>query len=210
MILKAVKTKSPPALKQGGNEAANRREEPSQGGLNWSARRVGMPWRTPRDDGYSDEWYSPVDLVSRLGLFDLDPCAARESDVNLARENYRLPSDGLLLPWVGRVWLNPPYSSIKKWIPKMVAHGDGVAFLNAWTQRDWFQFALEHSSAVLFTRPTIHCARPIGPKSGSPQGNALLAFGDTNAKALMCSGITGTLFIGRVFRLKHKSRRREL
>jgi len=48
-------------------------------------------WRTSKDQGYSDEWYTPMELVESLGRFDVDPCAARLSGVNLAKRNIRLP-----------------------------------------------------------------------------------------------------------------------
>ena len=56
-------------------------------------------------------WLTPTPVVQALGEFDLDPCGAPDHD--LARRTYLLEhgEDGLVLPWEGRVWLNPPYGA---------------------------------------------------------------------------------------------------
>jgi hypothetical protein len=66
-----------------------------------------------RREPYDDEWYTPPDLVKSLGSFDLDPCAGpmRHAKRNLRRK-------GLSAAWRGRVWLNPPYSTVHLWQPQ--------------------------------------------------------------------------------------------
>lgn len=47
------------------------------------------------------------------------------------RKMFHYPEqDGLLLPWEGRVWLNPPFSILLKFCEKFVEHGDGIIILN--------------------------------------------------------------------------------
>jgi len=80
-------------------------------------------------EGATDEWLTPPELVTRLGVFDLDPCAAPEPKAFVhALENWNLSDkDGLQEPWFGRVWLNPPYGrDTQKWITKLVDHGNGM------------------------------------------------------------------------------------
>ena len=48
--------------------------------------------------------------------FDLDPAATQES--SCAEKFYTREQDGLMLPWSGRVWVNPPYSDIRPWVVK--------------------------------------------------------------------------------------------
>lgn len=68
----------------------------------------------------TDEWYTPIDFYQELDNefhFDLDPCS---TDDNHKCENYYTISDnGLNHSWAGhRVFCNPPYSEIDKWVEK--------------------------------------------------------------------------------------------
>lgn len=65
------------------------------------------------DRGTTPEMFGP--LNDRFG-FTLDVAA---SDANTKCEDYyTLADDGLLQPWNGRVWCNPPYSNIEPWLIK--------------------------------------------------------------------------------------------
>ena len=68
----------------------------------------------------SDEYPTPIDLFNELNnefKFDLDPCATEE---NHKCDDYFTKSvDGLTQSWTGkRVFCNPPYSNIAKWVEK--------------------------------------------------------------------------------------------
>lgn len=78
----------------------------------------------------SDEWYTPREIVGALGEFDLDPCAPSRQFYT-AKECYTKADDGLIKPWFGRVWCNPPYSRklIAPFIRKMAEHGNGIALI---------------------------------------------------------------------------------
>ena len=65
-------------------------------------------------------WETPQDLFDKLNAefhFDLDVCALPE---NAKCEKYYTPEDdGLLQPWNGVCWCNPPYGrTIGKWVQK--------------------------------------------------------------------------------------------
>src|SRR2546423_1714623 len=79
----------------------------------------------------SVEWYTPPWLFGALGLtFDLDPCSPVEGPVTPAKRHLTRLDDGLVAPWEGRVWLNPPYGAeLPKWIGRLADHGDGVALV---------------------------------------------------------------------------------
>lgn len=74
-----------------------------------------------REDNQKDHWLTPPELLTALGGFDLDPCAYHSQPWKTAKTQYALPEhDGLLMPWEGRVWCNPPYGKeTKKWIERM-------------------------------------------------------------------------------------------
>lgn len=68
----------------------------------------------------SDEWSTPqmfFDEVNKEFGFDLDVCATAEN--HKCDKYYTLKENGLEKNWGGyRVWCNPPYSQIDKWVAK--------------------------------------------------------------------------------------------
>lgn len=71
----------------------------------------------------SDKWCSPPEVTDPVAEFfdgpvDIDPCSNERSLV-LARTTYT--SGGLVLPWVGTAYENPPYSQGGPWVAKGLA-----------------------------------------------------------------------------------------
>jgi hypothetical protein len=70
-----------------------------------------------------DEWLTPPEIIKSLGEFDLDPCSPLIRPWDTARKHYTVIDNGLLMPWEGRVWLNPPYGNkIGEWLQKAALH----------------------------------------------------------------------------------------
>jgi phage N-6-adenine-methyltransferase len=72
-----------------------------------------------------DDWSTPRDLLSYLehrylgyGKFDLDPCCTEKT--KCARDWFGQSEDGLSRQWYGNVFLNPPYSHLRKWLEKAI------------------------------------------------------------------------------------------
>lgn len=62
------------------------------------------------------------------------------------------PFTGLLMPWDGRIWLNPPYHrrTISAWLGRMAAHGRGTALIFARTDTAAFHaFVWQACTALL-------------------------------------------------------------
>jgi site-specific DNA-methyltransferase (adenine-specific) len=86
----------------------------------------------------NDNWRTPPEVVKVVrhalgGVIDLDPCGNRHSLVG-ADKQYLLSKgqDGLRLPWKGRIFINPPFSSSGLWVAKAVqefALGDGLELI---------------------------------------------------------------------------------
>ena len=74
---------------------------------------------TPNDS----EWYTPkyiLDMVCGVFPIDLDPCSNEQKTVG-AKIHYTKEDNGLLLPWCGNVFINPPYGrEIGKWVDKFL------------------------------------------------------------------------------------------
>jgi|SRR5216684_237849 len=104
----------------------------------------------------SDEWSSPQWLVEQcaaeFGPFDLDPAASDGSAQ--APVFFTVYDDGLGRPWKGRVWMNPPYSEVGKWMAKAaaeVAIGNAdlvVCLVPARVDARWYRAAAAVASVV--------------------------------------------------------------
>lgn len=151
----------------------------------------------------NDEWLTPRSLVRALGSFDLDPCAPVTRPWKTAKRHYTIYDNGLIQPWHGRVWLNPPYGSqTKLWLRKLRRHGDGIALIFVRTDSAWFFRQVWNSAyAVLFLRGRLqfhHLDGTAAPHSaGVP--SCLVAYGDHNVRALQSIGIPGKLILLRNF-----------
>ncbi len=150
-------------------------------------------------EGETNTWLTPPDLVRRLGVFDLDPCAAPNPKPFVhALDNWSLEEkDGLKEDWSGRrVFVNPPYGKeTAKWIEKLSKHGNGVllVFDNAGTEY-WHEFVWTKASAVLFLSGHIKFHFPDGRQStmGAAFPSVLIAYGTENVEALQKCGLSGS------------------
>lgn len=143
------------------------------------------------------EWLSPPKVVSALGPFDLDPCAPVLRPWDTAARHLTIEDDGLFLPWVGRVWLNPPYgSSTGEWLAKLADHGNGIALIFARTEtEDWRAQVWSRADGILFIHGRLYFHHASGERAAANSGapSALIAYGNSNVAALINCGIAGHL-----------------
>lgn len=145
--------------------------------------------------GRSQVRITPRAIVDTLGPFDLDPCAADPRPWDCARENFC--TQGLEKPWVGRVWLNPPFNryEVGDWVIKLAEHGHGIALLHARTEAKWFEPIWNFAVGILFLADRIKFYRPDGSlapaNSGAPV--CLVAFSREDFRRLLGSRIDGNL-----------------
>jgi hypothetical protein len=143
----------------------------------------------------SDTWLTPPEIIQALGKFDLDPCCPPVMPWPTASRTFSVREDGLMQPWEGRVWLNPPYSrEAVKWLRKMADHGHGTALLFARTETAWFFETVWHAAtAVLFLEGRIHFHRADGSRAEANAGapSCLVGYGEEDARILEASGIAG-------------------
>jgi phage N-6-adenine-methyltransferase len=102
------------------------------------ASSVHQGWETPADLGAA--------LSRAVGGFDLDPCAAtankRRARVKAA-VLLTAEDDGLAVPWLGQVYVNPPYGrALPTWLRKCATEAAGgavvVALVPARPDTAWF------------------------------------------------------------------------
>lgn len=108
---------------------------------------------------------------------------------------YNKNQDGLTKKWIGRVWLNPPYSRplIEQFVKRLAEHGNGIALLFNRCDSKMFQDVIfEKATAMKFLRNRIRFFRPDGTRGDSPGcGSILIAFGEENAEILRTCDIAG-------------------
>ena len=90
----------------------------------------------------TDLWETPQEFFNKLDAefgFDLDVCALPENAK--CRRFYTPDDDGLLMPWDGVCWMNPPYGrEIRHWVRKAyVWGGAGVVPLCVSCRRERIQ-----------------------------------------------------------------------
>jgi hypothetical protein len=150
--------------------------------------------------GKNDEWRTPKSIFDALGLtFDLDPCWPLNGPCFVpARHHYTIRDNGLIQPWSGLVWLNPPFGKRRghlPWLELFFANGNGIALVNALTSSDWFHNVLVPKVAaadgvLCFPKGKTKFLRPDGSVGKEPaNGIVLVAIGEVACKALLRSGL---------------------
>ena len=138
----------------------------------------------------TEEWYTPPWVFYRLMLeFDLDPCAPSlpAADWIPAKERYTLADNGLLKPWHGLVWLNPPYGNkTRQWLERMHNHREGIALLFSRTDTRWFHDFVIKADAILFYKGRISFIDGQGRtgNGGAGAGSMFVAWGVKSTSAL--------------------------
>lgn len=137
-----------------------------------------------------NEWYTPAPYCAAarrcMGGIDLDPASAPLAQETVcAGEFFTAEDDGLVRPWHGRVWLNPPYSRplIGAFNDKLVEeYSSGrveaaVMLTHAYSDTAWFYAAARCCSALCLTRGRISFYGPDGRLASPTQGQAFFYFG---------------------------------
>ncbi|MGB6089503.1 MAG: DNA N-6-adenine-methyltransferase [Candidatus Binataceae bacterium] len=138
----------------------------------------------------SDEYLTPPEIleatVKLLGEIDLDPCAeAHGPKANVPAGKHFTPTDdGLVQPWDGRIFMNPPYGgAVPAWVEHLVGAWKGgtmteaVALLAARTDTGWF--AMLESAPVCFIRGRLRFRPSLQP---APFPSAIFYLGDRRKK----------------------------
>jgi len=128
----------------------------------------------------SDRYFTPAELLdlvlAQWGSVDLDPAWDPESLVKAKKHfDIRKGQDGLILPWRGKVWLNPPYSSTSSWVVRAAQHaaagGEVLALVQAAVGSAYWRNYVWPWASVCCLSPRPKFGRPaaLGPTRSNAQ-----------------------------------------
>lgn len=143
-----------------------------------------------------DEWLTPPEIIKALGEFDLDPCAPKNPPWPTAKQHFTIDDNGLVQPWHGRVWLNPPYGAETfKWMERLAEHKSGVALIFARTETKGFhKFIWQRAHALFFFEGRLAFYHVDGHKGFSANApSVLVSFSPEDTVAIKSSGLRGKL-----------------
>ena len=142
-----------------------------------------------------DEWLTPPEIIKAISKFDLDPCAPIKRPWPTAKNHFTIDDNGLLMPWDGKVWCNPPYGrEAALWLDKCALHGNAIALVFARTETNmFFNSVWSKATALLFIKGRLKFYNVDGSNYNSNAGapSVLIAYGQENAELLRNSGIKG-------------------
>ena len=144
--------------------------------------------------GKNDEWLTPRGIIDSLGLFDLDPCSPVNRPFDTAKNHFTIEDDSLTKNWLGRVWLNPPFSRKERgsFMKKMMEHGNGIMLIPSACETKHFKdYVWGHNDGILFLDHHPHFLYVDGSRAKANSGCTicLIAYGEKNAEALEKSGL---------------------
>lgn len=145
------------------------------------------------------EWLTPPEILLALGgadSFDLDPATPDVQPWPTAKARYTRADNGLIKPWFGRVYLNPPYTAaeIGLWLARMAEHDQGTALIFARTETDaFFRHVWDQASGLLFLRGRLNFHYPDGTRAKANSGapTVLCAYGADDTDILCGCGLNG-------------------
>lgn len=160
---------------------------------------MGIGSHTNPNKGATDSWITPKSIIDALGHFDLDPCQCAQQPWKCAAFSYTERENGLIQPWRGRVWLNPPYSDAWTWMDRLATHGHGTALIFARTDvKGFVEQVWERADSVMFLHGRLFFHHPDGSRAKGNSGgpSCLVAYGEYDVKRLWESKLIGTIVSG--------------
>ena len=143
----------------------------------------------------NEEWNTPADVLAFvqavLGQIDLDPASSHHAQITVGAQMYFTKEQNSLdKPWLGRVFLNPPYTrGVVELFAEKLVHEYSVArrvteaiwLCNNSTDTAWFHTLASHAGAILFPRGRIGYygtdASGAATRGKPLQGQAIMYFG---------------------------------
>jgi hypothetical protein len=137
---------------------------------------------------------------SVLGGIDLDPASCEMAQkVVQAKKYYTVKESGLLHPWAGRVFLNPPYSVplIQQFTDKLLKElpniESAILLTNDQTDTLWWQKCAAKAAAVCFNKGRVGFYTPERARTAPTNGQTFQYFGPDPERFAEVFRDTGTV-----------------
>jgi len=198
--LRDAEKESPGVVARIVGDAIARGEEPSKATVN----RELLHYRGMGTG--QNEWYTPAEYISLvrdvMGAIDLDPASCAEANKTIgAVKFFTQREDGLRHDWIGRVWLNPPYSRtlVPQFAEKLkneVVSGnttEAIGVFHNTTDTRWFHSLAEVCAAICFPNRRIKFYR--GEDVAAPvNGQMFMYFGKHPSVFAKCFVAIGNIW----------------
>jgi hypothetical protein len=157
----------------------------------WTKKALGQKW-TALLESESPDWWTPEKYIKAIkevmGEIDLDPASCVEANKIVKAKRYYSPKEnGLLQPWEGRIFLNPPYGELTKEFAEKFFNDyessfhEGIVLVNSRaTDADWFQPFF--NGVICFTDHRIDFNSPNEKNTSSTHGSCFIYFGPNERK----------------------------
>lgn len=149
----------------------------------------------------NDILQTPRYITDALGPFDLDPCAGESTTI--AHTNWWIgrSEDGLIRPWFGFVWCNPPFSKKEIWAELTVKHNNGILILPERGSAPWFGPLAMQVGSYFVSGKKIDF---VGGSSSNNIGSVLFPLGKEAVSRIENSGLPGHWVQVKWFRTRNK------
>ena len=134
----------------------NKKKTEQATGMHGGLRKIGV-------DGNKSEIYTPGHITETahkvMGGIDLDPASSLKANETVkAKLFFDKDTDGLKQPWIGKIWLNPPYLKdvIDSFIDKLATEKEkcnlkqAIVIVNNNTQTKWAQKLFKLANSLCF------------------------------------------------------------
>jgi transcriptional regulator with XRE-family HTH domain len=152
----------------------------------------------------TDRRFTPPEMFAKLeevfGRFNLDPCADPESPIKTPLQ-FTEEINGLLQPWEGATFVNPPYSAASKFLIKGFNEWMAgrctlvVLLLRVRCYGNPFHDIIAPFADTFFLRRQVSFLLPDGSRAAVPLGHMVVVFG---ADAEMATRMMATLECSRL------------
>jgi hypothetical protein len=144
------------------------------------------------------EWYTPPFIFENLNTeFDLDPCSpGKDKCIVPAKTHYTFPvNNGLIDPWFGLVFCNPPYGRhVDKWLKRCIEHNNGIALIFSRTSTRWFQSTAPTTSTICFINKRLKfISGKTGELGDSAGADSMLMAWGSKAKDILVKSNMGVM-----------------
>lgn len=148
----------------------------------------------------NNTWFTPMDIISLLGPFDVDVCTTKKRPYDIASQNIEIEEcNSLEVDWClfGKfVWMNPPYGKeIDPFIEKFKNHNNGIALVFARMGAPWMQSWVREKRGIFFLRKRIaFIDTNFKKRTNAGADSCLLYCGDEAKNRIKNSGLCGVFF----------------